>query len=92
MQITLQPGQPVAVIALDRPEAGAGTGRILEISGRYAHVESDLSLQMDQPVQVEWVGHVLLGEVVAIVKTAPARVITLEIRHVVLEHAQAAAS
>lgn len=92
MQITLQPGQPVAVIALDRPEEGAGKGRILEINGRHAHLESGLTLEMDQPVQVEWTGHVLLGEVVAIVKTAPERVVTIEIRHALLEHAQAAPS
>lgn len=91
MQITLQPGQPVAVTALDRPEEGAGKGRILELSERRAHLESDLSLEMDQAVQVEWAGHVLLGEVVSITKAAPACVVTINIRHVLAEHALATA-
>lgn len=91
MQISIQPGQPVAVIALDRQEEGAGKGRILEIRGRHAYLESDLSMEMDQAVQMEWAGHLLLGEVISIVKAGPAGVVVIEIRHVLAEHALAAA-
>ncbi len=92
MQFDLQPGHPVAVTALDRAEEATGQGQILEISSRQVLLESGVSLEMDQPVQVEWPGHVLLGEVVSIVKTSPARVVAIEIRHALLERAQAAAS
>ena len=92
MQITLQPGQPVAVTVLNCAEDGAGNGRIQEISGRFAQLESDLNLEMDQAVQVEWAGHVLLGEVTSIMKTAPVHIVVVEIRHVLAGEAQAAAS
>lgn len=91
MKITIQPNQPVVITTLGASEERAGEGRILEVSGRHAHLEAALGVEMDQAVKVEWAGHMLLGEVIAIMQTTAARIVTIEIRHALAEHAQGAA-
>ncbi len=75
--------QLASVTLLTNPEV-RGEGCILQISGKQVRLETDLELLMDAPVQMEYPGCLLLGEVVEIEKAPPGGVVEVEIRHTLL--------
>jgi hypothetical protein len=71
MPIHFDPEQPVSITVLAGAEAGQparGQAMIVALAGRRLRLECNIAVSPGMPLQIEWSGNLILGEVIDLVE------------------------